>query len=168
MYASLRTIVVCLVALAGRTQELRPEFESAEVRAGEPSTATPGSITPHSGFLRGGRYEFDNVTLVDLISTAWNVDRDRVFGGPAWIDRVRFGIVARIPPNQSLQSVHFMLQSLLVDRFHLAVHQGTRPFAQYVLTTGRRLHLKRRPAPAKPDAFLSAAQPPTGQSRAAT
>ncbi|MGD0446714.1 MAG: TIGR03435 family protein [Edaphobacter sp.] len=26
---------------------------------------------------------------------------------------------------------------------HLAVHQGTRPFAQYVLTTGRRLHLKR-------------------------
>src|SRR5579883_1582552 len=104
MYISLRTIAVCLVALACRTQELRPVFEAAEVRINEPSTATPGPITPHSGFLRGGRYEFDNATMVDLISTAWNIDRDRVIGGSAWIDRVRFGIIARVPPGQNLDS----------------------------------------------------------------
>lgn len=143
MCASLRTIAVCLVAVAGHTQELRPVFEAAEVRVSEPSAANLGPVTPRSGFLRGERYEFANATLVDLISAAWNVDRDRVMGGPAWIDRVRFGIIARVPPGQNFDSVHLMLQSLLADRFHLAVHQGTRPFAQYVLTAGRHLHLKR-------------------------
>jgi uncharacterized protein (TIGR03435 family) len=143
MYSSLRATAVCLAALAGHTQELRPVFEAAEVRVSDPPTANTGPVTPRLGYLRGSRYEFDNATLVDLIGAAWNVDRERVMGGPAWIDRIRFGVVARFPPGQNRDSVRLMLQSLLIDRFHLAVRQGTRPFAQYVLTAGRHLHLKR-------------------------
>src|SRR5215467_308873 len=73
---------VCLSALASaQSAETRPSFEIAEVRA-SPSTRNP--YLRNFG-LRGGRYEMRYATMVDLIKTAWDVEAEKVVGGPNWL-----------------------------------------------------------------------------------
>jgi uncharacterized protein (TIGR03435 family) len=34
--------------------------------------------------FRGARYELLNATMVDMISTAYGLDADKILGGPNW------------------------------------------------------------------------------------
>jgi uncharacterized protein (TIGR03435 family) len=84
----------------------------------------------------GGEVRAVHLTLGALIWYALDVQQFQVVGGPAWIHQDLFDIVAR--PSASLQPAklnppsansplseeqRLMLQSLLIDRFHLRVHQ---------------------------------------------
>jgi uncharacterized protein (TIGR03435 family) len=95
------------------------------------------------GFLSGDRYELRRATMLDLIRTAYNVDADKVYGGPSWLDYDRFEIVAKTRPGTHSEALRPMLQTLLEDRFQLAVKMDTREVAGYVLSKGQReLNLK--------------------------
>ena len=61
-------------------------FEFAEVHVSAPST----NPTMRGGSLRGGRYEVRTATMVDLISAAYDMEPDKVLGGPSWLDWDRF------------------------------------------------------------------------------
>jgi uncharacterized protein (TIGR03435 family) len=74
----------------------------------------------------GTRYELRNATLVDLIRTAWDVQADDVIGGPEWIDDQRFDVSIPVPEIPSAEQLRSVLQMMLLDRFHLAVHKTTR------------------------------------------
>ena len=63
-----------------------------------PKVTNPGMRGP---ILRGARYEVKDASLVDLITTAWGIPRDRLQGGPAWLDLDRFDIVAKAPGRRS-------------------------------------------------------------------
>ena len=97
------------------------------------------------GFLIGDRYELHRATMLDLIQTAYNVDADKVYGGPSWLDYDRFEIVAKTKPGTRAPALRAMLQAALEDRFQLKVKMDTRDVPGYVLSKSAR-ELKLRPA----------------------
>jgi uncharacterized protein (TIGR03435 family) len=126
-------VLACIVA----TAQSRPEFEIADVHV-SPLRADGRSTTvmEGGGAVRGGRYEISNATLVDLISTAYDVRSDAVIGGPSWLALDRFDVIAKPPAHTSPESVKAMLQSLLADRFRLDARPNTRPMPAWVLSKG--------------------------------
>src|SRR5580700_2406434 len=89
------------------------------------------------GFLTGDRYELRRATMLDLIKTAYSIEADKVYGGPSWLDYDRFEVIAKAPPATRPDDLKRMLQSLLADRFKLAVKMDTRPMPAYVLSLGK-------------------------------
>ena len=81
-----------------------------------------------------GRYELRNASLVDLIGTAWNIHVDDVIGGPEWLDNKRFDVSIPVPQSSTTEQLRSILQSMLVDRFHLAVHNTTRNVPVFAMT----------------------------------
>jgi len=71
-------------AAFGQTAEPAPRFEIAGIQTSvRTSTAFPFMRGPS---LRGGRYEMRYATMVDLIRVAYNVDAEKVLGGPSWLE----------------------------------------------------------------------------------
>ena len=111
-----------------------PAFNLADVHA-SPRRANQGT---RGAVLRAsGRYEFTNATMVDLIRTAYNIDADKVLGGPSWLESDRFDIFAQVPPKTSEDTARLMLQALLADRFKLALHKDSHPLPTYALSSGK-------------------------------
>jgi uncharacterized protein (TIGR03435 family) len=75
------------------------------------------------GILRGTRYELRNATMVDLIRTAYNVQPERVTGGPSWLEWNRFDIAALAPEGTPPDLLREMLKTLLAERFRLVVRE---------------------------------------------
>jgi uncharacterized protein (TIGR03435 family) len=133
MRVSAWIILLGLLSRAAFSQASPPAFETADIH---PSVHV---WNPHAqgGLDRGGRAELHQATMLDLITMAYGVDPDTVFGGPAWLDWDRFDVVATTPPSTSDESAKLMLQTLLADRFQLVVHRDTRPMPADVLTVGQ-------------------------------
>jgi uncharacterized protein (TIGR03435 family) len=75
--------------------------------------------------------------MVDLIRNAYNVDDDKVLGGPSWLEWDRFDIVAQAPPKTSQDRLRLMLRSLLADRFKLVFHNDSHALPTYALSVGK-------------------------------
>ena len=116
-----------------------PRFDIADVHV------SPASAQPYmrGGFYRGGRYEIRSASMVDLIRTAYSADSDdKVTGGPAWLEKDRFDVIAKAPADSSAERLKTMLQSLLAERFSLAVHNDTKPIPAYALRVGKKVQMK--------------------------
>jgi uncharacterized protein (TIGR03435 family) len=125
-------ILASAMAFAQST-ETSATFEIADVHP-SPHVANQFFI---GGVLRGGRYAIKNATMVDLISTAYGVDADKVAGGPSWLEKDRFDIIAKAAPTTSPEALKLMLQSMLADRFKLVTHPDTKSMPVYVLSLGK-------------------------------
>lgn len=108
-----------------------PAFEVADVHPSPLSTYPPFR---HDGYLVGERYTLRQATMLDMISTAYGVNRQDIRGGPAWLDWDRFDVIATAPATTPPANVKLMLRSLLKERFGLVVRQGTAPMPAWVLT----------------------------------
>jgi uncharacterized protein (TIGR03435 family) len=75
--------------------------------------------------------------MVDLISIAYDMESNRILGGPNWLDWDRFDVVAKAPTATSIEGLDGMLRRMLADRFHLVIHKDTKPMPAFVLTTGK-------------------------------
>lgn len=96
--------------------------------------------------------------MIDLISTAYGFDADKILGGPGWLEMDRFDVIAKVPtgtktevspgsaPGALPNALKEMLQSLLADRFKLVIRQETKPLPGYVLTVGTKLLMKQADA----------------------
>jgi uncharacterized protein (TIGR03435 family) len=76
----------------------------------------------------------DNETLKRCLYNAYGVGPNQVVGGPDWLGTDRFNIEAK--PEQPVKDdsvAMAMLQTLLAERFKLAVHRETRTISAYVL-----------------------------------
>jgi uncharacterized protein (TIGR03435 family) len=134
-----------LALLAIAQQEVRPEFEIADVHVSPPSEDGRRSVLVEGGeSVRGGRYEIYNATIVDLIRTAYSVEADAVLDGPTWLTLDRFDIIAKVPEQATMASVKIMLQSLLSSRFKLVARTDTRPMPAWVLARGAGEHKLKR------------------------
>lgn len=111
-----------------------PTFEVASVRPGVPG----GSYEPHGGpgTADPGRFTWQRVTLLNLLTRAYAVGADQI-SGPDWLATVYYSIAAAIPPNTTKEQFNLMLQDLLAERFHLALHIGTKEFPAYELVVAR-------------------------------
>jgi uncharacterized protein (TIGR03435 family) len=118
------------------------KFEVASIKLRPPGSL----ITMIGGSPSGSRLTLEAMSLADLVSWSYDAKPWEVAGGPAWAgiqrDRTtldgttrRFDIAAKaegeVAPSPG--EFHTMLQSLLADRFHLAIHRETRETRVYVL-----------------------------------
>jgi len=114
--------------------------QSFEVASVKRSAQENGSGARSTGAVprqqEPGRINFPAVKLKGVIALAWGVDQDQVTG-PQWLDDERYDIAATLPANASRAALPAMLQHLLVERFHMAVHEETKPQAGYALVAGK-------------------------------
>jgi uncharacterized protein (TIGR03435 family) len=89
------------------------------------------------GIVRGNRYEVRTASMLELIATAYGMETSRIVGGPSWLGSDRFDIVAGAPSGTSYETANLMLQSLLAERFKLAIRKDTRPMPVFVLSAGK-------------------------------
>ena len=131
----LRTVSIAIfAAVAVQAQAADPPaFDVASVKASqrapergwrEPIQATPGSLT-----MRG-------VTLKASIAWAYHVLECQV-SGPGWMGEQRYDVMAKAAGPAGEPELRRMLQSLLADRFQLALHRQNKEMAAYVLTVGK-------------------------------
>lgn len=119
----------------GTTKALPPpptEFEVASVRVSK--LTQPGA----ERVLRSGMIDLQGLTLKDLVTTAYDIDDDRLVGAPKWMETDRFDIAAKTQPGVPFDALIVMLQKLLEERFKLAVHREDQPVPVLALTPGKR------------------------------
>ena len=89
------------------------------------------------GVLRGERYDLRKATVIDLIGIAYAAPPETILGGPNWLEFDRFDVAAKAPAGSTPEDIRLMLQSMLADRFRLALHKDMRPMPAYALTQGK-------------------------------
>lgn len=130
---------ICLAAVAGAMLAAPVGFEVATIR---PMTVADLTRQIQSGKMQAGfvsdagRMQMGFVSIQDLIAAAYNVKPQQI-QGPEWMAQEHFSITAKIPEGVSPDKVPEMIQTLLVDRFQLAVHHEQKEVAGYVLTVGK-------------------------------
>ena len=97
-------------------------FEVADVH-GSPIIRNPFLRGP---FRTAQRYEIRQATMVDLIFTAYGVEREKILEGPNWVEMDHFDIIAKRPADSKPDELKVMLQGLLAERFHLALRSEER------------------------------------------
>jgi uncharacterized protein (TIGR03435 family) len=117
-----------------QSTEAPAKFELADVHV---SPKTTGLQFFNGGVLQRGRYVAKNATMLDLISAAYGVDNEKVQGGPTWLEKDHFDVIAKAPASTTPETVKPLLQSLLAERFKLVVHNDTKPMPVFVLTAGK-------------------------------
>jgi uncharacterized protein (TIGR03435 family) len=117
LVVTLALTAFCSVSVLGQAVS-RQAFDIAGVQVS--TRQQPGM---RGGVLRGNRYELRNVTMVDLIRTAYNVQPERIGGGPSWLEWNRFDIAALAPENTPPDRLREMLKTLLADRFKLVLRE---------------------------------------------
>ena len=149
--------VAGLAAPSAQERALPPVFEAASVKPNA-SGVVEGSMGP-----RPGGYVATNVSVRELIIRAYAVRPFQVEGGPTWIGRDRFDIVARAPESTPQSQILPMLKRLLADRFKLVVRQESRERPVFALVAARADRLF-GPALKRSTADCAARQEPSDQS----
>jgi uncharacterized protein (TIGR03435 family) len=94
-----------------------PAFEVASVKIN--STSDNGMSSPD---FRNGTFTARNVSMRRLLRTAYELS-DLQITGPDWLDSDRYDLAAKSPQGAPDTELMPMLQALLKERFHLAVHR---------------------------------------------
>ena len=107
-----------------------PAFEAASVR---PSQVRPNcySLLPPGG----KQYAVTCLPLRVLIAMAWKIHPDNIQGGDAQALGTYYDVRATVPDGQlwTQDTIPPMLRQLLIDRFHIEVHRGTKQISGYGL-----------------------------------
>jgi uncharacterized protein (TIGR03435 family) len=114
------------------------KFEVASVKAN-----TSGDGPTRIALQPGGRITAENMSLRNLVRFAFQVQDLQLVGGPDWLEKERFDILAKaehdiVPsPPGTTGPGQLMLRSLLADRFKLTIHQEKRELSVYALVLAR-------------------------------
>jgi uncharacterized protein (TIGR03435 family) len=126
-----------------------PRFETASIKlyASDPAGWRLGhSIADPPN---EGTFEATEVTVAGLVEMAFGVHHSWLIqGGPSWFSSEKFDIQAKagsaanqelsgLSGNQGAAAKHLMLQTLLADRFKLAVHRETQALPGYALVIAK-------------------------------
>ena len=114
----------------GQALSSPPAFEVASVKPSTPGSSG-GGITPGPDGLTAR-----NATLLFCIRIAYDVREDQV-SGPSWISSEQYDISAKAGGAVGQDQLRLMLQTLLADRFKLALHREARLRSVYTLTVGK-------------------------------
>jgi uncharacterized protein (TIGR03435 family) len=126
------------ILIVARAPAQSPTFDAVSVKPAGPFV--PGSMGMRGGPGTNdpGRIISTYVMLKNVLMKAYDLRPDQI-SGPAWMDDYSIGdsnffsITATMPPSTTPERFRLMLQNLLAERFHLAVHHETREFPGYEL-----------------------------------
>jgi len=172
------------VASAQTTPPAAPAFDVASVKPSVPRPSAGGRrggglSCPQSFNMNRGRVDIRCANVETLIAYAYRLpSRVTRPAGPDWIagpQAPRFDIEAKLPPGASESQVPEMLQSLLANRFQLAIHRVTTEKPVYALVVAKGgIKLKAADAPAaaadrdsQPGAIVAIGGLPTRMTREA-
>jgi uncharacterized protein (TIGR03435 family) len=126
------TALALLIAAApALVSQQPPAFEVASIKpnhSGDPNRL----IRPSAGGV-----SVSNMYLQDLMVFAYQVRDFQISGGPGWLTVDQFDIEAKAQGNASLDQTRLMMQSLLADRFKLAVHREIKELPIFELTLAK-------------------------------
>jgi uncharacterized protein (TIGR03435 family) len=129
--------------------EAHPAFEVASIRSNAANWSERFEHPMGGGYQPGGRLIMSNASLLLLIQFAYApydnsmsghsapLMASQVVGGPSWINSIGYNIEAKPPSATDPKHTWLMLQTLLADRFKLAMHRETRELPVYVLTAAK-------------------------------
>ena len=144
----------------GQANGAHPTFDAASVKACEPLSRCTFGLKGGPGSTDPGRIQFGRTTMLDLLTAAYGVELDQI-SGPPWIRDFMgpniYEVIAMMPPGTTKEQYRLMLQSLLAERFHLAVHHETKDFPGYELVVAPG-GIKMTPAPTTPEEAIPVEQ----------
>ncbi|HWE50405.1 MAG TPA: TIGR03435 family protein [Bryobacteraceae bacterium] len=118
-------------------------FEVATVKPAAPidqarmlAAIQAGGKVPFGANVGDGRAEYRFLALKDLIALAYGVKPYQI-SGPDWMGTARFDIVAKMPEGSSKADANQMLQSLLEERFKVAVHRSSAEHPVLAIVVGK-------------------------------
>jgi uncharacterized protein (TIGR03435 family) len=123
-------VVVSTGALSVVAQ--RPTFEVASIKR----NISVGQLSSVNG-QPGGRITVTNHTLRNIVRNVNRLQSYQIVGGPDWVDRDRWDIVAKGEGDPAFEQLVAMMQTLLADRFKLVTHRETRELPIYALVPAR-------------------------------
>ena len=137
-FGAISVIVAGASVAFAQPQEATPVFEVASVRPADPDHSMSISRS-------GNHLTFSNYSLEMLIEWAYNVRGDRLPGKPKGLNTVRYDVVAVAPEETRVPgTLNRMMQSLLAERFKLAIHRETRELPYYAMVmdkSGLKVHV---------------------------
>lgn len=128
-------LAVCVAGVGLGQTAATPEFEVAPVRASNPELGLIQNRTPNLNTDPGRNLSFANISLRDLIMLSYGVGA-RQISGPDFLTN-RFDILARVPAEASREQIPLMLQTLLAQRFKLALHREKKVMQIYALEVAK-------------------------------
>jgi uncharacterized protein (TIGR03435 family) len=126
-----------------------PAFEVASIKKSQSQEAM-GTIGPRPG----GRVLGINIPPRALIFWSYNI-RPYQIAGPDWIGMDRFDVEAKATGDATVDRLRAMMQTLLADRFHMAVHRETRETDGFALVRVRSDRLGPNLVPGTADCLAS-------------
>ena len=131
----MRTLLI--VGAIALSAQAALEFEVASVRL------IPGPVGFHNTTLQLSPRGFNAnyAALRQIAGVAYNIQRVRVEGGPAWMDSDLYTIAAKAEnpdSSENAEQIREMLRALLADRFKFTAHREVKQLPVYslVLTKG--------------------------------
>src|ERR1019366_1073156 len=132
--ANLTLILFAAAAAFGQTADSpAPAFDVASVKASQPGQPGPGGGRGRRDNIQvsPGTVTMRNVSLKSSIRWAWHVSEFQV-SGPDWLDSERYEIAGKAPGPATEEQLRLMMQTLLRERFKLALHRQTKELSAYV------------------------------------
>jgi uncharacterized protein (TIGR03435 family) len=126
---------ISLLLVTSALGQQRPSFEVATIKPN-----TEGSQSFSLNFAPDGRFTARNLSVWNVIRTAYDLRDLQIVGAPAWIKTQGFDIQAQPAAGSPAprEQVTLMIQSLLADRFHLKYHREIQQQPGYALVVGSR------------------------------
>jgi uncharacterized protein (TIGR03435 family) len=129
---SVAALLLCSMAFA-------QSFEAASIKPAKPGARQrrPG-LEGGPGTSDPGRIRYSNISLRDLIMVAYRVRGFQLSATDAKaLDAKTFEVIAQLPAGATQARLRVMLQSLLTERFHLALHPEQRVMPVYTLVVAK-------------------------------
>jgi uncharacterized protein (TIGR03435 family) len=159
-------LVLTAAAMLAQTPAPPLAFEVASIKpAGPINPAQVAAGKLHVGMkVDAARVDIGFMSVADLIRMAYKIKQYQLTG-PDWMTTERFDVLAKMPAGATAEQVPEMLQTLLADRFKLALHRTTKEHGVYALVVGKG-GLKMKESPPDPPASeeAAAATPASGTS----
>jgi uncharacterized protein (TIGR03435 family) len=138
-------VTVCLVISIGAVRRLhaqstettQPEFAAASIKL---NTMPPGGREGLEGgqlHYTPGRVIGKSVSAWRMILEAYHLSQYQLSGGPRWLESDRYSVEAKAEGSEDEGQLRLMLQTLLRQRFKLAVHRDGRQMQVYALTVNK-------------------------------
>lgn len=131
-----RLVPATLLWLANGFSAQPPQrFEVAVIRPSQAATSTGTSFN----LFEGGRIRITNEPVRLLIRAAFQLQNAQIAGGPAWLDTDRYDVEAKTgrPEKINPDQLHPLIETLLVERFHLKFHWEMRELTVYALAVAK-------------------------------
>ena len=115
-----------------------PKFEVASLKPSPPSAGD--KIYINLGSLSHGTLTLTNASLADCLRYAYSLTNNEQLAAPDWVmsKAVRFDIVAKAAGNTPIEQIRAMLQTLLTERFQIALHREQKQLSYVALVIGKK------------------------------